>query len=108
MLAAQTAAVVCAALDAALEIPLATISENATSWVASQVHDSLGRSQYFASPEITDVAGLIIAHSVCSLVWVVAVVTGIYCEHIPLWSIVSLIYIILQHSRLSGRLRQLL
>lgn len=71
MLAAQTAAVVCAAFT----IALAMIAEGASSWVALQVRDS---------SKVTDVAGLIIAYSVCFLIWAVAVVTGLYCEHISL------------------------
>ncbi|OAX40901.1 hypothetical protein K503DRAFT_798400 [Rhizopogon vinicolor AM-OR11-026] len=66
MLAAQIAAVVCAAL----KIALAIIPEHASpSLVALQARDS---------SEVTDITGLIIAHSVCSLVWAVTVVTGLY------------------------------
>lgn len=72
MLAAQIAAIVCAAFKVALTM----IAESASSWVALQVRDS--------SKVPDDVSRLIIAYSVCFLIWAVAVVTGLYCEHISL------------------------
>lgn len=84
MLVAQTAAVVCAAFT----IALAIISENAPSWIPLQARDSPKMSQYLARPsgtaKVTDVAGLIIGHSVCFLIWAVAVVTGLYCKEMAL------------------------
>ncbi|KAG1739274.1 hypothetical protein EDB19DRAFT_1908912 [Suillus lakei] len=61
MLAAQAAAVVCAAL----KIAIAIIAENSPSWAALQALDSVA-------------AALVIAHSVCSLVWALGVVTSLY------------------------------
>lgn len=85
MLAAQAAAVVCAAL----EIALAIIAKNSPSWAALQARDSATTSQPSKNSDVTVVAVLVIAHSVCLLVWAVGVVTSIYCEHmLRFWSTV--------------------
>ncbi|KAG0707073.1 hypothetical protein DFH29DRAFT_995391 [Suillus ampliporus] len=76
ILAAQATAVVCAAL----KIALAIISECFPSWVALQVRDSLTTSPYqsWGSSDVTHASVLIVAHSVCLLVWAVGVVTCLY------------------------------
>ena len=82
ILAAQTAAVVCAAFT----IALAIILEHAPPSIVLQARNSSRTFQYHArrsgSSKTTDVAALIIAHSVFSLIWALAVVTGVYCKHI--------------------------
>lgn len=74
MLAAQAAAVVCAALKIALVIT----AKNSPLWAALQAHDSVITSQPSENSDVTVAAGLVIAHSVCSLVWAVGVVTTLY------------------------------
>jgi len=78
MLAAQAAAVVCAAL----KIALAITAKNSPSWAALQARNSVTTPQSSENSDVTVDVGLVIAHSVCSLVWAVGVVTGLYCEHI--------------------------
>ncbi|KAG1812187.1 uncharacterized protein BJ212DRAFT_1372033 [Suillus subaureus] len=74
MLAAQVAAVVCAALKIALVI----IAKNSPSWAALQARDSVTTSRLSENSDVTVAAGLVIAHSICSLVWAVGVVTSLY------------------------------
>lgn len=74
ILAAQAAAVVCAAL----KIALAIVAKNFPSWAALQARDSVTTSRPSENSDVTATAGLIIAHSVCSLVWAVGVVTSLY------------------------------
>ncbi|KAG2341057.1 hypothetical protein BDR05DRAFT_469560 [Suillus weaverae] len=74
MLAAQATAMVCAAL----EIALAIIAKNSPSWAALQARDSVTTSQPSENSDVTVAAGLVIAHSVCSLVWAVGVVISLY------------------------------
>lgn len=74
MLAAQAAAVVCAAL----KIALAITAKNSPSWAALQARNSVTTPQSSENSDVTVDVGLVIAHSVCSLVWAVGVVTGLY------------------------------
>lgn len=78
MLAAQAAAIVCAAL----KIALAIVAQNSPSWAALQAPDSATVSQPSQNSDVTVAAGLVIAHSVCSLFWAMGVVTTLYCKHI--------------------------
>ncbi|KAG2051991.1 hypothetical protein BDR06DRAFT_1022331 [Suillus hirtellus] len=74
MLAAQAAAIVCAAL----KIALAIVAQNSPSWAALQAPDSVTTSQPSQNSDVTVAAGLVIAHSVSSLFWAVGVVTSLY------------------------------
>ncbi|KAG2154507.1 uncharacterized protein EDB93DRAFT_166281 [Suillus bovinus] len=74
MLAAQATAVV----SAALKIALTTIAENYSSWAALQTRDSVTTSQPSENYDVTAAAGLVIAHSVCSLFWAIGVVASLY------------------------------
>ncbi|KAG1890011.1 hypothetical protein F4604DRAFT_643402 [Suillus subluteus] len=71
MLAAQATAVVCDALKIAL-------AKNSPLWAALQAGDSVTTSRSSENSDVTVTAGLVIAHSVCSLVWAVGVVTSLY------------------------------
>ncbi|KAG1861438.1 hypothetical protein C8R48DRAFT_673514 [Suillus tomentosus] len=51
---------------------------NSPSWAALQAPDSVTTSQPSQNSDVTVAAGLVIAHSVCSLFWAMGVVTTLY------------------------------
>ncbi|KAG1771661.1 hypothetical protein EV702DRAFT_1048881 [Suillus placidus] len=51
---------------------------NSPSWAALQARDSVTTSQLSENSDVTVAAGLVIAHSVFSLVWALGVVTSLY------------------------------